>query len=182
MMLSCRKRYRSFTVSSCCCYNPVLSDITGALSDVLNWRRETERGRAEAERRGVDWDKAGRHRVILHFFPFQSEAWLPQGLRPPPIKVFPSVIKVIVTLEDKIGSWDKYWSSAGLPCGCQEQLFFWCLLQKMSFNDQDATCLSSISGIRSLEDRKGSWRFHLSSIFGVGSLEDRNGFRQESAF
>ena len=66
MMLSCRKRYRSFTVSSCCCYNPVLSDITGALSDVLNWRRETERGRAEAERRGVDWDKAGRHRVILH--------------------------------------------------------------------------------------------------------------------
>ena len=66
MMLSCRKRYRSFTVSSCCCYNPVLSDITGALSDVLNWRRGTERGRAEAERRGVDWDKAGRHRVILH--------------------------------------------------------------------------------------------------------------------
>ena len=37
------------------------------------------------------------------FFPFQSEAWLPQGLRPPPSKVFPSVIKVIVTLEDKIG-------------------------------------------------------------------------------
>ena len=66
MMLRCRKCYRSFTVSSCCCYNPVLSDITGALSDVLNWRRGTERGRAEAERRGVDWDKAGRHRVILH--------------------------------------------------------------------------------------------------------------------
>ena len=45
--------------------------------------------------------------------------------------------------------------------GCQEQLLFWCLLQKMSFNPS---------------------RFHLSTISGVGSLEDRKGSRQESAF
>ena len=45
--------------------------------------------------------------------------------------------------------------------GCQKQLLFWCLLQKMPFNPS---------------------RCHLSSISGVGSLEDRNGSRQESAF
>ena len=99
------------------------------------------------------------------------------------------------------------------PYGCQKQHLFWCLLQKMSFNTSRCH-LTSISGIRSLEDRKSSlkesWcscsgrpygcqkqllfrcllqkmpfnpsRCHLSSISGVGSLEDRNGYRQESAF
>ena len=119
---------------------------------------------------------------------------------PAPTKVFPSVIKV----KDKIGSWEESWSS-GRHYGCQEQLLLWCLLQKMSFNPSRCY-LSSISGIRSLEDRKGSWcsghpygcqepflflcplqkmsfnqsRFQLSSISGVGSLEDRNGSKQES--
>ena len=95
--------------------------------------------------------------------------------------------------------------------GCQEQFLLWCLLQKTLFNPSRYH-LSSISAIRYLEDRKGSWeeswcsewpygcqeqflflcphqkmsfnpsRFHLSSISGVGSLEDRNGSRQESAF
>ena len=128
----------------------------------------------------------------------------------PPIKVFPSVIKIIGKLENRKCSWEEYWSSER-PCGCQEQLLFWWLLQKLSLNPSRFH-LSSISGIRSLKDRKGSWeeswcsgrpyecqeqflfscphqkilfnpsRFHLSSISGVGSMDDRKGSRQKFAF
>ena len=74
---------------------------------------------------------------------------------PPPTLVFPSVIKAIGTLENRNCSWEESWSSE-CPYGCQEQLIFLCLFQKMSFNPSRYH-LSSTSGIRSLEEREGSW-------------------------
>ena len=118
-----------------------------------------------------------------------------------PTQVFLSVIKVIGKL-DRNCSWEISWSLE-CPYGCQEQLLFWCLLQKMSFNPSKYH-MSSISGIRALEDRKGSWEESWCSWRPCGcpirkcllthqystclpSLEldpcdDRMGSRQESAF
>ena len=70
----------------------------------------------------------------------------------------------------------------GVPYGCQEQLLFWCLLQSLGVENDHMDARNNISFRVSIRKCHLTHQDFLSSIFGVGSLEDRKGSRQASTF